>query len=508
MYGGRVQGNGTSTLTVPGHPITIDGTAVDTNLMINYLSNIGTTNYGGSFTYRLPANDPDTPIWGYSIRSYPGGLVLDRFTVIPDGKVTYDPTLDGVTVTGLDTSALHIIGHPTALDATDVSENVSIYGLNYINAGETGTYLLPSNNISEPYKLYSAVVGMVFGSEFNVNSDGSCQGVEVTYEYGTARLTCGAATDSDGDGVPDDEDICPGGDDNVDTDGDTVPDFCDVCPGSDDSLDTDNDDIPDACDNCPDMANPEQEDGDGDGVGSSCDNCPSDANTDQADSDNDGVGDACDICIGADNMDSDSDGMCDASDNCPNDHNPEQDDYDADGIGDACDNCPGTYNLDQANGDGDKFGDSCDNCPQHVNDDQADNDNDGAGDPCDTDDDNDGVADIYDNCPYVPNADQYDFDGDGVGDVCDGDSDGDGVGEEYDACLETTLGVMVDVNGCSGEQLVDLSCPCENEWKNHGEFVSCVANTAENLVAEGLITQGEKGTIISERAKSGCGKKK
>jgi len=36
--------------------------------------------------------------------------------------------------------------------------------------------------------------------------------------------------DFDGDGVPNDEDICPGFDDNIDTDGDGVPDGCDPNP--------------------------------------------------------------------------------------------------------------------------------------------------------------------------------------------------------------------------------------------------------------------------------------
>jgi uncharacterized delta-60 repeat protein len=36
-------------------------------------------------------------------------------------------------------------------------------------------------------------------------------------------------SDEDGDGVPDDEDACPGSDDNIDEDGDDVPDGCDPC---------------------------------------------------------------------------------------------------------------------------------------------------------------------------------------------------------------------------------------------------------------------------------------
>jgi len=37
-------------------------------------------------------------------------------------------------------------------------------------------------------------------------------------------------TDTDGDGVPDDQDVCPGFDDNVDSDSDSIPNGCDICP--------------------------------------------------------------------------------------------------------------------------------------------------------------------------------------------------------------------------------------------------------------------------------------
>ncbi|MCW7077639.1 MAG: PKD domain-containing protein [Canidatus Methanoxibalbensis ujae] len=61
--------------------------------------------------------------------------------------------------------------------------------------------------------------------------------------------------------------------------------------------DSDGDGIPNEEDNCPNLANPDQEDSDGDGLGDVCDNCPTVANPDQADSDGDGVGDACEIDI-------------------------------------------------------------------------------------------------------------------------------------------------------------------------------------------------------------------
>lgn len=297
-----------------------------------------------------------------------------------------------------------------------------------------------------------------------------------------------------------------------DTDQDGIPDADDNCPQipNPGQEDTDNDGLGDVCDNCSDVANPGQEDGDGDTIGNACDNCPLDANPDQLDTDGDGVGDLCDICVGNDNVDDDGDGMCNASDNCPAISNPEQEDYDGDAVGDDCDNCPGAENQDQANADSDNYGDSCDNCPDVANDDQADNENDGLGDVCDSDDDNDGVLDTYDNCQFVANEDQDDFDGDGAGDVCDDDDDGDGVPDADDVCPGTDLGVGVNTEGCSGEQLVDLDCPCEIDppWKNHGQYVSCVAHAAEEQLADGLITQVEKGAIVSERARSGCGKKK
>ena len=127
--------------------------------------------------------------------------------------------------------------------------------------------------------------------------------------------------DDDGDGVPDDQDICPGGDDNVDTDGDLIPDFCDLCP-IDPENDTDGDGICESDDNCPLIANDNQSDIDGDNIGDVCDNdidgdtvlnendnCPFDVNTEQIDTDNDGAGDVCDNDI-------DGDGVLDADDAC------------------------------------------------------------------------------------------------------------------------------------------------------------------------------------------------
>ncbi len=59
----------------------------------------------------------------------------------------------------------------------------------------------------------------------------------------------------------------------VDSDGDGVPDDIDICPGFDDNLDADSDGWPDSCDNCPDNFNPDQADADFDQIGDECDGC-------------------------------------------------------------------------------------------------------------------------------------------------------------------------------------------------------------------------------------------
>jgi hypothetical protein len=384
--------------------------------------------------------------------------------------------------------------HHTAI--TTDGESISLYIDGQLGSEGTPLYLN-----TESHYLYRPFVGAEpYYSEADFNGqidevaifNRALEQVEIQALYLRGKSNsgyCNTESDADGDGIPDSGDNCP----DV------------VNPGQEDD---DGDGIGNVCDNCTDTANPNQEDNDGDGVGSACDNCPLDANPGQIDSDGDGVGDPCDICIGDANVDADSDGVCDDSDNCPSDYNPGQEDYEGDAVGDICDNCPGAANPDQLNADGDIYGNECDNCPDAHNDDQADNDDDGEGDACDEDDDNDNVLDTEDNCPFVANTDQADYDNDGEGDACDDDEDGDGIFDLDDQCPQTSLNTAVDEDGCSGEQIVELACPCAGDYKNHGEYVSCVAQVAEDQVAAGLITPAEKDAIVSARAKSGCGKKK
>jgi OOP family OmpA-OmpF porin len=114
-----------------------------------------------------------------------------------------------------------------------------------------------------------------------------------------AEVKAAAPVDSDGDGVPDNLDKCPGTPKGVvvdsagcprDTDGDGVPDYLDQCPATPAGvkvdakgcpLDTDGDGVPDYLDKCPDTpkgvkvgASGCPLDTDGDGVFDYLDKCP------------------------------------------------------------------------------------------------------------------------------------------------------------------------------------------------------------------------------------------
>ena len=123
--------------------------------------------------------------------------------------------------------------------------------------------------------------------------------------------------DSDGDGVEDSLDQCPGYDDSIDVDDDGIPDDCDSlidndgdgvansvdeCEGHDDDIDVDQDGTPDGCD--PLLDN------DGDSVANSVDEC--EGYNDSVDVDQDSIPDGCDPLI-----DSDGDGVSDNDDQCP-----------------------------------------------------------------------------------------------------------------------------------------------------------------------------------------------
>jgi tetratricopeptide (TPR) repeat protein len=69
-------------------------------------------------------------------------------------------------------------------------------------------------------------------------------------------------SDSDNDGVSDDVDVCPNGDDTIDSDGDGTPDACDLTPyGVSSSTDPDNDKVFGSEDRCPMEVGPKENGG-------------------------------------------------------------------------------------------------------------------------------------------------------------------------------------------------------------------------------------------------------
>ncbi len=86
------------------------------------------------------------------------------------------------------------------------------------------------------------------------------------------------------------------------------------------------------------------------------------------------------------------------------------------------------------------------------------------------------------------------------------DEDGDGVPDSLDLCPGTPAGAIVDANGCSIDQLAPCNGPISGgTWKNHGQYVSAVAQAAEAFLAQGLISPAQADEIVAQAAQSNCG---
>jgi len=188
-----------------------------------------------------------------------------------------------------------------------------------------------------------------------------------------------AKPDTDKDGIPDGDDLCP----EVagleffngcpDTDGDGIEDKMDQCPNdggpkeTQGCPDTDGDSVTDNIDKCPTIAGTIQgcPDTDGDGVIDIEDKCPDAAGSREAsgcpelDTDKDGVADHLDQCPNAAGTlmgcpDTDGDGMADNNDKCPNSKGEGRfngcPDSDGDGIIDIEDKCPNSPGPNMPNG--------------------------------------------------------------------------------------------------------------------------------------------------------------
>ena len=104
------------------------------------------------------------------------------------------------------------------------------------------------------------------------------------------------------------------------------------------------------------------------------------------------------------------------------------------------------------------------------------------------------------DCQNDGDPGQDDDDDGGASDDCDTDDDDHPLHAD-DQCPTAVPERPVDQGGCS---IADL-CPCEDNWRNHGAYVRCVAHASNDFRDAGLITEREKGEIVSAAARSDCG---
>ena len=88
-------------------------------------------------------------------------------------------------------------------------------------------------------------------------------------------------------------------------------------------------------------------------------------------------------------------------------------------------------------------------------------------------------------------------------------ADGQTTGIQLTSLFKAKITSIMKVEAAaSAEDLIEGECSCEIEWKNHGDYVKCVTQAAKVHAANDLIDQKKKSIIVSEAARSDCGKKK
>src|SRR6266478_8460019 len=89
------------------------------------------------------------------------------------------------------------------------------------------------------------------------------------------------------------------------------------------------------------------------------------------------------------------------------------------------------------------------------------------------------------------------------------DQDFDGVPDALDACPNTPPCTLVGAHGCSIDQLAPCEGPASGgTWKNHGQYVSAVAQAANAFLAQGVINQSQADAILAAAGQSPCGSKR
>ena len=62
------------------------------------------------------------------------------------------------------------------------------------------------------------------------------------------------------------------------------------------------------------------------------------------------------------------------------------------------------------------------------------------------------------------------------------------------------------MTGCSMADLMDGECDCTGDWRNHGQYVKCVAHALNVLHKDGDIDEDQRDDLQEQAAETGCGK--
>ena len=304
-----------------------------------------TTDEDTAVTGQLVGMDVDGDTLTYSITNMPanGTAAVDA-----TGQVTYTPNAD---FNGSD--AFTVLANDGTADSNEAAVSVTVNPVNdapfFVDptpaqeavidaiAGDMITVTLAAEDVDMDTLTFSATSAL--GTLSVDEATGVITATTSAQDAGdvmvTAEVTDGQArdsrnfiirvaansTDTDADGLTDDEEEALGTDpNNPDSDGDFISDLFEVGDDIANPIDTDADGTIDALD----------DDSDEDGTPDADEAGDDDLDTDPVDTDGDGEADFRDL-------DSDGDEVTDADDNCRLVENTAQVDADEDGIGDACD---------------------------------------------------------------------------------------------------------------------------------------------------------------------------
>ncbi len=196
LDGGVVTGNGTNTIHVTGHEITIDAADIDIDYGIGSMSYI--ESYLGPFPprtvskVRLTANNQ----YAFNLASNVAGTIAP-FNLTTAGLLTYDASLEGPVLTGAGTKALKINGHTVTINAENSTVDIGLGGyptiiesfIGLAQAGSKRSYTLPANNQTD-YKLYN---GSQLVGSFKLLTNGSPTASSFTFSGGTVAIAAGDA---------------------------------------------------------------------------------------------------------------------------------------------------------------------------------------------------------------------------------------------------------------------------------------------------------------------------